>query len=106
MEANLAVVKQFARDQRNKRPSAILRILLFGSYAKGTAGPASDFDILMVLRSKKRKLVEAIYDDAYDLLLEHGIDISLKIYAEADFAKKTSMGTPFMEQIKQTGVDL
>ncbi len=102
----MAVVKQFAREQREKYPADLTRSILFGSYAKGVAGPASDFDILMVLRKKNHELVNAIYDDAYDLLLEHGIDISLKIYAEQDFAKKMSMGTPFMEEIKRTGVDL
>ena len=40
MEANLTVVKQFARDQREKYPADLTRSVLFGSYAKGVAGPA------------------------------------------------------------------
>ena len=74
MDANLALVKQFARTQRHKHSPELVRIILFGSYAKGTAGPTSDFDILMILRTKARDLVNAIYGDAYELLLEHGID--------------------------------
>ena len=106
MEANLAIVKRFARDQKARHAGDISRIILFGSYAKGTAGPASDFDLLVVLHGKRRDLVDAIYADAYELLLEHGIDISLKMVTEDDFSRKMNMGTPFMEQIGQTGVDL
>ncbi|MBN1901398.1 nucleotidyltransferase domain-containing protein [Candidatus Sumerlaeota bacterium] len=39
------------------------KIILFGSYARGTAGPDSDADLLVVIRVKGRKREQAIQID-------------------------------------------
>ena len=47
------------------------KIILFGSYARGTAGPDSDIDLLIVLRAEGSKRKKAV--EIYGLLAGMGI---------------------------------
>ena len=103
---DVAVARQFAQELRSKLGDALKRAVLFGSRAKGTALPGSDYDIVVVLARRDRNTMEQIYDDALEVLLQNGVDLSVKVYAEADFHRKMKLGTPFMAEIQQTGIDL
>ncbi|MDI6791720.1 MAG: nucleotidyltransferase domain-containing protein [bacterium] len=81
----------------------IRKIILFGSRAKGIAAPYSDYDLLLVLKERDRRLIDQIYDLVTDFLLDYGADISLKIYSEKDFEKKLVMRTPFIMEVTKTG---
>jgi predicted nucleotidyltransferase len=81
-------------------------IRLFGSRAKGTFGPHSDYDILIVLRRRAPELLDAIYDEAQELELRHDVDFSFKVYAEDDFARKQKLGTPFMIALREASIPL
>ncbi|MEW5767197.1 MAG: nucleotidyltransferase domain-containing protein [bacterium] len=83
--------------------SDILKIILFGSRAKGIAAPYSDYDLLLVLRERDRRIIDQIYDQVTDFLLDYGVDISLKIYSEEDFEKKLLMRIPFIMEVTKTG---
>ena len=80
---------------------------LFGSRARGTARPDSDYDILLVvdpqftLRDK-----DHLYDGVMDALLETGQLISLKIYKQPFFIKLWRMGAPLMANLKKDGVQI
>jgi len=87
-------------------PFGIVRVVLFGSRAKGTAKPGSDYDFLIVVRKKEPGMIDKLYDAVTDFLIEYGVDVSLKIYKDADFRKMTSLPTPFMERIMKTGKEL
>jgi len=87
-------------------PAHIVKIVFFGSRAKGIPRPGSDYDFLIVLLEKDRKVVEKIYDVVTDFLIKYGIDISLKIYQDKEFQKMVSIPTPFMASILKTGKEL
>jgi predicted nucleotidyltransferase len=82
------------------------RILLFGSRAKGVAKPHSDFDMLLVLKERDHAVIDRIYEVTYDFELEHGIDVSLKIYSAEAVRRQHAIGTPFIRNVLQTGVEL
>ncbi len=54
----------------------IARILLFGSHAKGTAGPDSDIDILITTLDG-REVERALLDRAYDFIVTHQAPIEI-----------------------------
>ena len=87
-------------------PDQIVRIILFGSRAKGVPKPGSDYDFLIVLKDRERKIIEEIYGVVTDFLIQYGVDISLKIYKEKDFQEWTSIPTPFMASVLKTGKEL
>jgi len=87
-------------------PDQITRVILFGSRAKGVSKPGSDYDFLIVLKEKDRKIIDEIYSVVTDFLTQYGVDISLKVYNEKDFRHSTSIPTPFMASILKTGKEL
>ena len=53
----------------------LVRVVLFGSYARGEATPESDVDILVVLREKRSSYDEAwaLSEISTDFLVEYGL---------------------------------
>ena len=100
------IEKEFTKKLIDRFEPWIEKVILFGSRAKGVAKPWSDYDILIVLNKRDSKIIDEIYEIVTDFQLEHRVDISLKIYRKDDFEMKNALHTPFMEQIKKTGVVL
>jgi len=100
------IEKEFAGRLVERFGAGLEKVILFGSRAKGRAKPWSDYDLLIVVARKDRKLIDDIYDLVTEFLLNYGADISLKIYAAGDFTRKMDLPTPFMQRIQETGVIL
>ncbi|HHT9125343.1 MAG TPA: nucleotidyltransferase domain-containing protein [Candidatus Brocadiia bacterium] len=101
-----SIEKEFAETVIKRFPAEVLKIILFGSRAKGVAAPGSDYDLLVVLKRKDRGVIDGLYDEVMSFLERYEVDISLKIYTEDTFNKTMSLPTPFMAQIKKTGREL
>lgn len=81
----------------------IVKILLFGSCARGQDRPDSDIDLLIVLRQDRWSVRDRIYELVTDLILEYEREISLKVLSLAEFQRLMERGTPFMQEIKRDG---
>ena len=81
----------------------LVKIILFGSYAKGTSTEKSDIDILLVLEGEviPCKELDATIDIVYELNLRYGILISLLPVSENDYARKNS---PLLMNVRKEGV--
>jgi len=80
----------------------IERIYLFGSRARKTFRPDSDYDLLIVVEDKSIK--DKLYDIAVDIFCKTNADISLKIIKKVDFEKLKNLPTPFIENIITEGI--
>lgn len=88
------------------------RILLFGSHARGTAGPQSDIDLMVVLDSdeiprsfKERtarylKISRALRD------IERMIPIDLLVYSKPEFERFVASRSLFSQQVLSEAVIL
>ena len=78
---------------------------LFGSRARGTERPDSDYDVLLVV-SDDFSLADkdVLYDRVMDILLETGRLVSLKIFKEKEFHRLCDLKTPFLSRVLQEGV--
>ena len=97
---------EFVNKITSMFPGQIVKVILFGSRAKGIPKQGSDYDFLIVLRDKTREMVDEIYNVVTDFLIQYGVDISLKVYNEKDFEQLSSIPTPFMESVLKTGKEL
>ncbi len=84
----------------------IVRTILFGSRARGDAKPASDYDLLLIVPSHDRTLIDHCYDVVMDILLATGRLVSLKFFTPAEFTRLMNLRTPFMQHIAAEGLDL
>lgn len=85
----------------------IQAIYLFGSRARGTHRPDSDYDLLLVVTenfsySDKDKL----YDAVMEVLFDTGRLISLKIRKETEYRRLLKMKTPFMQNVLREGIKI
>jgi predicted nucleotidyltransferase len=97
------VLNDFLERIASVRPQ-IKWIVLFGSRARGTHRPDSDYDLLLVVSKKDEALLDVLYDAVMDVLLEHGRLVSLKVFPEQEFARLRALRTPFMEQVNREGI--
>lgn len=66
-----SVLRDFLGKIASVRPR-IKRIVLFGSRARGTERPDSDYDLLLVVMHTDDALVDVLYEAVMDVLLAHG----------------------------------
>lgn len=84
----------------------IKEIHLFGSRCRDNWRPDSDYDIMIVLETKNRVIIDKLYDIVMDILLETGKLISLKIFTAAEYERLSSIPTPFMQNVLKEGIKI
>jgi len=82
-------------------------IFLYGSRARGEAGPESDWDILILIKQQKqnRDIENKYRDQIFEIELEFGQTISSFIINKDDWEAKYSI-TPLYENIKNDSLKL
>ena len=100
------IVTEFTDKVVSRHNEDIIKIILFGSRARGVFRPDSDYDILIVLRKANREITDDIYDLVTDFMLDYGVDISLKIYREEKYQSMAAVSTPFFRSVMKTGREL
>ena len=65
-------------------------ILLYGSYARGSAKPESDIDLLVLVRDSLNpaEVRQSLSDLLYDILLEHGELVSVIVLPKSLYETK------------------
>ena len=70
---DLALVREFKRRAEQALPGRIVRVMLYGSLARGDARDDSDWDVAIFLRGKPtREDRNVLSDIGFDLMLESG----------------------------------
>lgn len=83
----------------------LLRLIVFGSYARSEAHAESDLDILVVLNDPVDALEEARRTSkvVVDVALHHGVGLSILHLSEADFEQSNR---PLLQNVSREGIEL
>ncbi|MFO0302785.1 MAG: nucleotidyltransferase domain-containing protein [Pseudanabaena sp.] len=83
----------------------LVKLILFGSHARGEANPDSDIDLLAVLKSPVSQVQEISYmsDLRVKMILEHDELVSIIPITEEDFSKRN---VAFLRNIRKEGIEL
>ncbi len=94
---------------RRRYGDDLLRVVLFGSKARGDFDEESDLDVLLVVRipdevylQRRREIVSW----TVDLMLEYGPVISTHIYDEPAYAQLRRWNTLLNRNIERDGIEL
>lgn len=98
----LAYLKVLQTRYRNK----ILRVVLFGSVARGKADAESDVDILVVLKNGSNKLRDEISMASFDSILRYEVIISPLVMDSKTYKWHKRYKDPLYNSIERDGVDL
>lgn len=80
-------------------------ILLYGSVARGTQGPDSDYDILILSdEPASRSSTEHIGDALYDLELARGIIIAAMFRSTDQWEAPAMQASPFHKEVSRDAV--
>lgn len=82
-------------------------VLLYGSLARGAAGPESDWDILVLTeRPISQAEEETVRAAVYALELKHDVVLSLLLYAKQEWDDPHHRAMPFHEEVEREGLVL
>ena len=79
-----------------------VKVIMFGSQARGDATKESDIDLLVVLPSLDSKMMNLAFDTAWEVGFEAGKIISI-VPAEKNELKRLA-GSPFYRAVKREGI--
>lgn len=96
------IVHEFAAKAREVCGDAIEEIILFGSVARGDDRSDSDIDILVITSDEDFRLREYLTGLAFDLLMQAGERLSVKVISRADVAAHRQY--PFIRHVLRDGV--
>lgn len=91
-----ALVEQF--------PDLVDDILIFGSKARGDAGPDSDLDVLIILREGDRNRKRAVRHIGHSLAILSEVVPSIMVYTREEWALRRHGGSPFYGAVVRDGV--
>ena len=96
-------INEFVDRLKDRIPTKMVNVYLFGSVAKGTAKPESDVDILVVYRDASSDLVlDVVCEIAFDIALERGILIQPVLMRADEFDQQVG-SSPFLWEVLTAG---
>jgi predicted nucleotidyltransferase len=100
-------VKAFKEAVLSSLHEDVLLIVFFGSRRRGIFRPESDLDLLVVIKEKRRELVDNIFeigDMIEQDILHYDIPITIHILSESEYNKFKSLKSPFIDEIRKDGL--
>jgi predicted nucleotidyltransferase len=87
------------------RDFGLVKLVLYGSKARGDSHWQSDIDVLLVLRDEfDWRTKHAIYDVCFDINLEYDVLIQPIIYSQARYDDPLIRATPLYQSMLEEGV--
>lgn len=82
----------------------LLKVILFGSVARGEAGLESDVDLLVVWDGKVEDAYRQLIPAATDVLIERGVDLSIHPFTIEQYDAIARLRTGFFENVDREGL--
>lgn len=99
-------IYQFSQQMKRIFGLHLSKVIVYGSYARGDYRDDSDVDIMVLVDLSEmeiKKLENEVYDTAFDIEMNTGIDISPIIKNEAQYEYWGDV-LPFYKNVREEGV--
>ena len=101
-----SIVYRFSQEVKRMLGESLRRIIVYGSYARGDYHENSDVDIMILVKMSDEEIREVkndIYDLAFDVEMNTGIQLSPIIKNEAQYEYWVDT-LPFYRNVRDEGV--
>lgn len=102
----LDVASEFAQALRARSGNTVVKIRLFGSYARGDANVESDIDVAVVLDEASFRTRCDVIDLATDISLPSGFMLSPTVFDRATYERWRRQERPLVMDIEREGLEL
>ena len=107
-KAEQEALKTFRKRALERFAKRIVKVLLFGSRARGEGYLESDFDVFVMVDAKDRKITEGLFDIAHDIYFESDFTINIYpvIMSQGYFGKRLKLERKIAVDIERDGVPI
>mgnify|MGYP001032364633 CR=1 FL=1 len=98
------VIGSFAKELKDKLGDEILSIRLFGSKVRGDFYQDSDIDIFILIKEKKKSVIEELDEIAANYVLHYDLPLSPVVYDIFEYKKNKELGSFFFESVEREGI--
>lgn len=102
--AEQPILQEFKGRVEQRFPGEVVRVVLFGSKARGDASVESDMDVLVVVRSEDWKMGDEIRDMGYELEIAQGVVLSIQVMGQRQYQELKARGSTFVANVEQEGL--
>lgn len=92
--------------ERVEQEYSVVTLCLFGSKARSEVKTTSDVDLLLILEDFSRQDRERVYEIVDDILLEFGIDLSVKIFSRENYVYLKSIPSVFTQLVDKEAISI
>ena len=100
------IVYRFAQMMKLIFGSNLEKVIVYGSYARGNYRKNSDVDVMILVdlpENEIKKMENTVYDVAFDIEMETGVDISPVIKSRQQFEYWVDT-LPYYRNVREEGV--
>ena len=95
---------EYRKALRERHPGTVLRMVIYGSKARGDAREDSDLDVLLVVKDGADHLKLPLREIGYDLAAASWAVPSIMAYTQAEWDRLKELRSAYRESIERDGV--
>ncbi|MDK2796406.1 MAG: uncharacterized protein PWQ58_1605 [Archaeoglobaceae archaeon] len=97
------LLSEISKKLRERFGDSVVRIILFGSYARGDYSAESDIDLLVIMKDDSIR-DEEIKRIVYSFIPIAGRLISVKIVGAKEYSKMKEINYSFIQSVEREGI--
>ena len=97
---------EYRKALSERHPGTVLRMVIYGSKARGDAREDSDLDVLLVVRDGSGHLKLPLREIGYELAATSEVVPSILAYTREEWDDRKRRGYPFQKIVERDGVSV
>ncbi len=97
---------RYRKALEERHPGAVLRMVIYGSKARGDAHEDSDMDVLIIVRNESNGLKRPLRRIGYDLAATSWAVPSIMAYTQAEWERLKTLQSTYREAVERDGVSV